>query len=158
MLRCLQETSGRAWITHSWTDLSALDCFMKFCWHEQIQHDPGVLQLEMARPNARSLGLRSTPIDDAFGKQGTKVFESFLDSPELWGLFNLSSGSDQSLHGWPHAWVLRARFGAELPCVDDPCVPRGAEQSGKHVVLEGEQLKVSVHQMLRDNTWIGALL
>ena len=155
MVKCLNETSGRAFATISWTDLTALNCFMKVCWGEQIGIDPGILELKMALPpDARDLGLRSTPIDSLFGSAGTKAFEALLYGVASFNMTSFSKNQNPSLRGW----AARARFGNELPCAGEPCVARAADQRGKHVMLEGEQLKLSVQHTLRFNTTTGALL
>ena len=148
MRECLQEHTGGAWDDGSWFDLSGLDCVPLHCWWEQIMMDPGIIELTLAQPNAHTEKLSSTSITNVFGKLGTKYFEVSRDGVTIG---NVTYGNDELLD----AWALRARFGEILPCVGEPCVAVAAGQNGIHLLLEGEELKVSVHQAVPVDTATG---
>ena len=108
----------------------------------QTTFDNGISELKIARSGARIAGLRATQLLNLFGAPDTKTFQPLSGNDQS---SILKTGEDQLRH----AWALRAHYGQILPCLGETCVAEGADHNGKHIVLKGDQLTISVHQKVR---------
>ena len=108
---------------------------LKHCTVVQLVRDPGILELKFVQLGTDTKRLRAMSVENLFGAKNTKLFEPIVAKNQLLD-----------------AWVQRAHYGGMLPCAGQnaSCVSDNDRcENGKHVLWEGEQLKLSLHYSQR---------